>query len=103
VLDYAPTYFQLGPIERRLYEVARSACTNGAIDVDLEELRLQLGYQSSLKHFRYELKRIADDNAIPGFAFDLVEPPAWAAKGGSRRNAGADRVKITPQPLPASP
>src|SRR3546814_3672580 len=58
VLDYAPSYFQLGPIERRLYEVARSACVHGAVDVDLDELRLQLGYQSSLKHFRYELKRI---------------------------------------------
>ncbi|PSJ20488.1 RepA family protein, partial [Halomonas sp. ND22Bw] len=62
VLDYAPTYFQLGPIERRLYEVARSACVHGAVDVDLDELRLQLGYQSSLKHFRYELKRIADED-----------------------------------------
>jgi plasmid replication initiation protein len=99
VLDYAPSYFQLGPIERRLYEVARSACTDGPIEVDLDELRLQLGYQSSLKHFRYELKRIGDDNAIPGFAFDLVETSASAAKGRSRRNAGADRVKITPRPL----
>lgn len=99
VLDYAPTYFQLGPVERRLYEVARSACMNGAIDVDLEELRLQLGYQSSLKHFRHELKRIADDDAIPGFAFDLIDIAATLPTGRSRRNAGAARVKITPRPL----
>ena len=99
VLDYAPTYFQLGPIERRLYEVARSACVQGAVDVDLDELRLQLGYQSSLKHFRYELKRIADEDVIPGFAFDLLDNPTVAVKGRSRRNAGAARVKITPRPL----
>lgn len=99
VLDYAPSYFQLGPIERRLYEVARSACVHGAVDVDLDELRLQLGYQSSLKHFRYELKRIADENSIPGFTFDLLEHVATSEKGRSRRNAGAGRVKITPRPL----
>lgn len=102
VLDYAPTYFQLGPIERRLYEVARSACVHGAVDVDLDELRLQLGYQSSLKHFRYELKRIADEDSIPGFTFDLLENTATPEKGRSRRNAGAGRVKITPRPLLAS-
>ncbi|MAX16365.1 replication initiator protein A [Sphingobium sp.] len=102
VLDYAPSYFQLGPIERRLYEVARSACVHGAVDVDLDELRLQLGYQSSLKHFRYELKRIADENSIPGFTFDLLEHVATSEKGRSRRNAGAGRVKITPRPLLAS-
>src|SRR3546814_9806249 len=99
---YAPSYFQLGPIERRLYEVARSACVHGAVDVDLVELRLQLGYQSSLKHFRYELKRIADENSIPCFTFDLLEHAATSEKGRSRRNAGAGRVKITPRPLLAS-
>jgi plasmid replication initiation protein len=99
VLDYAPSYFQLGPVERRLYEVARSACIVGAIDVDLDELRLQLGYQSSLKHFRFELKRIADQDIIPGYTFDLVDAAVISATGRVRRNAGATRVKITPRAL----
>lgn len=99
VLEYAPSYFQLGPIERRLYEVARSACAQGTVTFDIEELRLQLGYQSSTKHFRYELKRIADDNTIPGFTFKLVEPPTTQPKATSQRRAGAARVVITPQPL----
>lgn len=99
VLDYAPAYFQLGPVERRLYEVARSACEGNTIDVDLDELRLQLGYQSSLKHFRYELKRIADEDSIPAFKFDLIDLPATSGGGRGRRNAGAERVRIAPQPL----
>lgn len=99
VLDYDPTYFQLGPIERRLYEVARSACGHGPIEVELEELRLQTGYQSSLKHFRYELKRIADESSIPGFLFDLVDRAATAGATRSRKNAGAASVKITPKLL----
>src|SRR3546814_6483555 len=68
-------------------------------DVCSSDLRLQLGYQSSLKHFRYELKRIADENSIPGFTFDLLEHAATSEKGRSRRNAGAGRAKITPRPL----
>jgi plasmid replication initiation protein len=99
VLDYDPTYFQLGPIERRLYEVARSACGHGPIEVELEELRLQTGYQSSLKHFRYELKRIADESTIPGFLFDLVDRSDVTGTTRSRKNAGAARVKITPKLL----
>jgi plasmid replication initiation protein len=97
VLDYDPTYFQLGPIERRLYEVARSACGHGPIEVELEELRLQTGYQSSLKHFRYEVKRIADESSIPGFLFDLVDRVESAGATRARKNAGATSVKITPK------
>lgn len=99
VLDYDPTYFQLGPIERRLYEVARSACGHGPIEVELEELRLQTGYQSSLKHFRYEVKRVADESSIPGFLFDLVDRADTAGSTRARKNAGATSVKITPKQL----
>ncbi len=101
VLDYAPTYFQLGPVERRLYEVARSACLSGAVEVELEDLRLQVGYQSSLKQFRHTLKGIADANAIPGFTFDLSDTPPAAGKKQSRRTI-ATSVRITPRPLLAS-
>lgn len=103
VLEYAPSYFQLGPVERRLYEVALSACVTGPIDVDIDELRLQLGYQSSLKHFRFEMKRIADEDVIPGFGFDLVDAPVIPSNGRARRNAGAACVRITPRaPLVAA-
>lgn len=99
VLAYTPSYFTLGPVERRLYEVARSTCTRGTVEVDIDELRLQLGYQSSLKHFRFELKRIVDENTIPDFTFELVDVTAEQANGRVRRNAAATRVKITPSPL----
>ena len=49
VLDYSPTYFKLGPVERRLHEVARSTCQAGPVRVGLDDLRLQLGYQNSFK------------------------------------------------------
>ncbi|EZP51334.1 replication initiator protein A [Sphingomonas sp. RIT328] len=98
VLDYSSAYFQLGPVERRLYEVARSACGRDPISVNIEELRLQLGYQSSLKHFRFELKRIADAGTIPDFSLDLEDAAASPGAIRQRRNAGASRVRITPRP-----
>jgi len=96
VLAYAPSYFQLGPIERRLYEIARSTCGDGAVEVEIEELRLQLGYQSPLKSFRFEMKRIADGNTIPDFMFELLESSPASV---GRRKISATRVRITPMPL----
>ncbi|MGG6496942.1 UNVERIFIED_CONTAM: replication initiator protein A, partial [Bacteroidetes bacterium 56_B9] len=71
VLDYSPNYFQIGPVERRLYEVARASCANGAIDVDIEDLRLQIGYQNPVKNFRHALKGIAEEDSIPDYRIVL--------------------------------
>lgn len=99
VLDYDPNYFQLGPVERRLYEVARSACINGPVEIELEDLRLQLGYQSPLKQFRYVLKGIVDANAVPGFSFVLNDSGASSSDRRPKRSGGKDSIRITPQTL----
>ena len=89
VLDYAGTYFQLGPVERRLYEIARSSCSDGPYEIELDELRLQLGYQNSLPHFRHALKGIAEHNSIPDYMISLTEsvPLGDKPKGRGRRAA----------------
>lgn len=97
VFDYAPTYFQLGPVERRLYEVARSTCSHSAIEIDLDDLRLQLGYQNSLKHFRHALKGIADANVIPDYHLALHDDCNEIADKRPRRRTGPVKVTITPK------
>lgn len=99
VLDYAHTYFQLGPIERRIYEVARSTCGEHGIDIDLATFRLQIGYQNPLANFRYALKQIAEDDAIPDYHLEVVEIPDAApeAPKGRGRRATPCRVVITPR------
>nr|WP_246586915.1 replication initiator protein A [Stakelama flava] len=97
VLDYANTYFQLGPIERRIYEVARSTCDEGGLDIDLATFRLQIGYQNPLANFRYALKQIAEDDAIPDYHLKLVElvdAEPRPSRGRGRR-ATPCRVVIT--------
>ncbi|WP_256926811.1 replication initiator protein A, partial [Sphingomonas sp. TZW2008] len=102
VLDYAAAYFQLGPIERRIYEVARAggavAGGNGGLgegsegglegagerfEVDLATFRLQIGYQNPLANFRNALKQIAGTDTIPDYDLALVEGGAGEAGDGA--------------------
>jgi plasmid replication initiation protein len=101
VLDYASTYFQLGPIERRIYEVARSSCADGEpLDIDLQLLKLQTGFQNPLSNFRIAMRQIAAANAIPDYDIRLIEDVAAAStsEGGPReagRRPTTARVVIT--------
>jgi hypothetical protein len=45
------------------------------------------------------VKRVADENSIPGFLFDLVDRAEAAGATRARKNAGATSVKITPKLL----
>ena len=94
VLEYAPSYFQLGTVERRLYEVARSSCVDGAVSITLEKLRLQLGYQSSSRHFKAILKSVIESDTIPGFTFSIANQDGDA--GLRSRKVASEIVLISP-------
>ena len=103
VLDYAAAYFQLGPIERRIYEVARSTCEGDGLDIDLATFRLQIGYQNPLSNFKAALKQIVATDSIPDYHLELVEETAGegdVADAAPRRGRRAPqaRVLITPRP-----
>jgi plasmid replication initiation protein len=103
VLDYAAAYFQLGPIERRIYEVARSTCEEGGLDLDLATFRLQIGYQNPLSNFKAALKQIVATDGIPDYHLELVETEATEEQGAAPRRgrrAPQNRVVITPRPQP---
>ncbi|KQM78771.1 RepA family protein [Sphingomonas sp. Leaf22] len=86
VLDYAAAYFQLGPIERRIYEVARSSGED-RLETDLATFRLQIGYQNPLANFRNALKQIVASDSIPDYRLELIEqesPEGEAPRRGRR-------------------
>lgn len=94
VLDYASTYFQLGPIERRIYEVARSTCVDDEpLEMDLETLKLQIGFQNPLSNFRIAMRQIAAANTIPDYDIVLIEDAPAAADGDGPRKAGRKPAK----------
>jgi hypothetical protein len=71
--------------------------------VGLDDLRLQLGYQNSLKHFRHAMKSIAEENCIPDYHIAMGEGPSVDTVKGTRRTTAASTVTITPKAsLPAS-
>lgn len=74
VLAYGSTYFQLGPIELRIFEVARSSSADGEpVDIDLPLLKLQTGFQNPLSNFRIAMRQIAAANAIPDYDIQTID------------------------------
>lgn len=92
VLDYAAAYFQLGPIERRIYEVARSSGEE-RLETDLATFRLQIGYQNPLANFRNALKQIAAADSIPDYRLELIEQEAPEGEA-PRRGRRATPVQV---------
>ncbi|RZT44869.1 replication initiator protein A [Sphingomonas sp. BK036] len=104
VLDYAIAYFQLGPIERRIYEVARSTGDGDGFEIDLPTFRLQIGYQNPLANFRAALKQIAGTDTIPDYHLELVDTAVEPEEPGRRgRKANPVRVMITRRPIALAP
>ena len=101
VLAYAAAYFQLGPVERRIYEVARATAEEGRLEIDLATFRLQIGYQNPLANFRAAMKAIAQADAIPDYQVEVIEDagPEEPAEGRGRgRRAPSARVIVTARP-----
>jgi len=88
VLAYAAAYFQLGPVQRRIYAVACATAEEGRLEIDLATFRLQVGYQNPLANFRAALKAIAQADAIPEYTVAMVED-AEAEEPAERRGGGA--------------
>ena len=106
VLDYAAAYFQLGPIERRIYEVARSTGDGDGFEIDLATFRLQIGYQNPLANFRAALRQIVGADTIPDYRLELIEtvsdPDAVVDTAKRGRKSNPVKVVITRRPaLPA--
>ncbi|KQM62012.1 RepA family protein [Sphingomonas sp. Leaf17] len=106
VLDYAAAYFQLGPVERRIYEVARATAEGTPegerLETDLATFRLQIGYQNPLANFRTALKQIAGTDAIPDYDLTLIEGDVPTESAGRGRRAVPVNVVITRR-APAAP
>jgi hypothetical protein len=69
MLTYNPAYFDLAPLERRLYEVARAHCGNQAgFRINLEKLRRRVGSDMEPKKFKQYLMRLqAKRHALPDY------------------------------------
>jgi plasmid replication initiation protein len=77
MLTYHPGYFDLKPLERRLYEVARAHCgKQSGFRMNIEKLRLRCGSDAPLKEFKRMLGNIqkARKFALIDYGFVIRDP-----------------------------
>lgn len=87
VLTYDKAYFDLrSPMARRLYEIARKFCGKQASwEISLEKLHARMGARSTLKEFRRSIKKIVNEQVIPGYFITYI--PAVRADNVSEKIA----------------
>jgi plasmid replication initiation protein len=76
ILTYDAKYFQLKPLDKRLYEIARAHVgEQSGIRFNIEKLRQRVGTQSDLRRFKAELVKITKRKVqLPGYALTLIDP-----------------------------
>jgi hypothetical protein len=74
MLTYNERYFDLGPIPRRLYEIARSHISaQDGFRINIEVLRSHVGAATPLKQFKYLVKQIVDADSLPDYGMALAD------------------------------
>ena len=74
MLTHPVAYFKLAPLERRLYEIARSGPQDG-FRINLEKLRVRVGSTAELKRFKHTILALSKlRNPIPEYGLVLIDP-----------------------------
>ncbi len=88
IAAYHADFFRLGPVERRLYELAMFNGGNpNGYEVGLERLALKVGCSASarsLAKFKRQLRDIAEGNTLPQYRVELRETRVPSANGRPR-------------------
>jgi plasmid replication initiation protein len=92
ILTYDPAWFHLPPLEKRLYEVARSYCgRKPGFIIGLEKLQQRVGSETDLKKFKLALTKIATKRRpLPGYTFSIINP----AGPGKKTSLKAIKVRF---------
>ena len=89
IAAYHHNFFKLGPIERRLYELAKFNCgEDGGFEVDLNVLAERVGCASDkrgLEYFKRQLREVAEQDSLPEYVVTLAEEKIPSPRGGRPR------------------
>ena len=67
---YHHDYFRLGPIERRMYEIAH--CSGEPIEMTIEELHQQVGSMGPISRLKSLAKEIQAENRLPDYDVTVI-------------------------------
>lgn len=107
VLTIDPAYFEIkGGVMRWLYRVARKhAGGNGAngFTISMPTLYEKSGSESPYRRFKFEMLKLARENALPGFELEIIEhsakePSIKMVRRGANDAGEAEYEAIRPAP-----
>jgi hypothetical protein len=91
ILTYAKAYFDLEPIPRRLYDLARVHVGNqDRWQVRLPKLQARIGDRSRLTHFLSALIKLEAEDPLPEYRFRIVEQ----VRPGAKRRSQNDLARV---------
>jgi hypothetical protein len=74
MLEYCDEYFDLKPIERRLYDLARIHCDDAPIwTIELRSLKDLVGSDSDISKFRAQVAAISKARRLPDHEISLTD------------------------------
>lgn len=98
ILTYNPRYFDLGPVERRLYDLARVHVGHqDRWQIRLPKLQRRVGDQRAATKFCDLLMEIQQRDPLPEYRFAVIAPQRPGAKRRSRRDIESTLVVFTPK------
>lgn len=105
IAAYHLDFFKLGPIERRLYELAKFNCIDdeAGFTIDLEALATRVGCATDkrgLEYLKKQLRDVADKQPLPEYTVMLEEEKMPSARGGRPRVRTLVSFRTRPRPLP---
>ena len=78
-LTYHPAYFDLAPLERRVYEIARKHCgRQDGFKISLGKMHAKTGSDAALRTFKKNLTEIIERDSIPEYMIGIVGDPRSA-------------------------
>ena len=96
LLTIDPDYFQLRPLERRVYDIARKFCGHqSGWNIGHERLLELIGSRQAKKHIMAELREIAANQRLPEYTIQIL-PDTVAFK--SKPKLAAKTAKNAPPP-----
>ncbi len=86
IAAYHDDFFKLGPIERRLYELAKFNCIDGnRFEADAVDLAGRVGCSlepRSIENFKRTLREVAKEQSLPEYTLSLTDRKEPGPKGG---------------------
>ncbi len=95
-LTYHPAYFDLSPLERRVYEIARKHCgRQEGFKISLDKLHKKTGSDASLKSFKRSLYDLIEADNVPEYMIGIVGDDRSALTKSLKADGIVPRNKIT--------